>query len=599
MKARWAVAGIWAVLAVACVGPRVRAADVVEDLVTINVQDAKLSEVATVLSRSASVNVVAASDVKDIKIQLALTNVPLNEVLQVIAETNNLTVRKTASTWIIARGGGSASGPGVVGTGYRPEAPKPVEREVRIVLPPKAERQGNEARPGALVPAAEPAGPRVVDVHPDQRVGVAGSDKVRGPVTRRNIPLRYALPSTIAAMFGQRSVDLTEDGRYIWRRPTRYPGGRPQANVYLGDTINRDDNRLLNNIKSRSLPGLNPQPVPSMGPYGATYAGENIRDQFGGGGNNGGGGFGNNGGGGGFGGGQQGGIFDLPDGITALVGYDLLSALIVVGEPDAIEELQAIINLLDLPPKQIEVEARFVTLSASDADAYGISWSLTDGTSSVTGSTPSTGGATIAFRTATGNFSMLFSSLKRSNQGKIVNAPKVVCQNAQPATVQFTQEIPVVQGGGTVTTSNNVVVPGVNISTMSVTTGLTVVARVTGQPPKESITMTLQPQVQDVVGFVSNPNGGNIPITASQNISTLVRVPNGETIAMGGLVRKNDSTSGTKIPILADLPFIGGLFRNKSQNLDESELLIFLTPTVIREPGITYDVAAATGPPTK
>jgi general secretion pathway protein D len=59
---------------------------------------------------------------------------------------------------------------------------------------------------------------------------------------------------------------------------------------------------------------------------------------------------------------------------------------------------------------------------------------------------------------------------------------------------------------------------------------------------------------------------------------------------MGGLVRKNNSTSGTKLPLLADLPFIGGLFRSKARNLDESELLIFLTPTVVREPGVDYSV---------
>jgi general secretion pathway protein D len=57
---------------------------------------------------------------------------------------------------------------------------------------------------------------------------------------------------------------------------------------------------------------------------------------------------------------------------------------------------------------------------------------------------------------------------------------------------------------------------------------------------------------------------------------------------MGGLVRKNNSVSVNKVPLLGDLPFIGTLFRSRTHNVDESELLIFLTPTIIRERYVDY-----------
>ena len=136
------------------------------------------------------------------------------------------------------------------------------------------------------------------------------------------------------------------------------------------------------------------------------------------------------------------------------------------------------------------------------------------------------------------------------------------------------------------TTANNVLTSG-QIQTQNVTTGIEVVGRVTGEPPNESVTCTLMPQVQDFT-LVSDPLGGQVPLISTQMISTLVRVKDGETIAMGGLVRKNDNVSGQSIPILGDLPFIGALFRSQNKTNTDSELLIFITPTILREEGVDY-----------
>ncbi|NUP99539.1 MAG: type II secretion system protein GspD, partial [Armatimonadetes bacterium] len=240
-----------------------------------------------------------------------------------------------------------------------------------------------------------------------------------------------------------------------------------------------------------------------------------------------------------------------------------------------------LVELIDVAPQQIAVEARFVTLSANDADSFGVVWTLTDGTNTISGSTPGQGGASIAFQTATGNFQALITAITRNNRGKVVNAPVVATQNGQPAVVAFQQTVPVTISDTVVTDASQTV--STTIETIPVTTALVVVPRVTGAPPDESITTIISPQVADIIGFVDNPSGGTIPIVATQTISTLLRVRNGETIALGGLIRKNNSESSTKIPFLGDLPFIGQLFRSRTRNTDESELMIFLTPTIIRE----------------
>ncbi len=284
-------------------------------------------------------------------------------------------------------------------------------------------------------------------------------------------------------------------------------------------------------------------------------------------------------------------MFELPEGIEEIVGYDLISALIVRGDPDAIQDLRDLVEMLDQPPQQIEVEARFVTLSVNDAESFGMTWSLTDGTATISGSTAGQGGASVAFQYATGNFQTIISAIVRDNKGKVVNAPKVATQNGQPAVVQFQQTIPVTISDTVVTDASSTI--STSIETIAVTTMLLVVPRVTGEPPNESITTVVAPQVADVIGFVDNPSGGTIPIVAQQTVQTTLRVPNGGTIALGGLIRKNNSESSTKIPFLGDLPFIGQLFRSKTQNVDESELLIFVTPRILREPGMSGPSAVA------
>ena len=93
------------------------------------------------------------------------------------------------------------------------------------------------------------------------------------------------------------------------------------------------------------------------------------------------------------------------------------------------------------------------------------------------------------------------------------------------------------------------------------------------------------PQVADVGQNVTGPDGESIPEQDQQTLMTTRRVANGETIVVGGFIHKDDSSNVQKIPILADLPIIGSLFKATSKNINDSELLIFVTPTIIPDHG--------------
>jgi Flp pilus assembly secretin CpaC len=93
--------------------------------------------------------------------------------------------------------------------------------------------------------------------------------------------------------------------------------------------------------------------------------------------------------------------------------------------------------------------------------------------------------------------------------------------------------------------------------------------------------------VQDIPEFVQNPAGGTIPVVSSTFTQALIRVRDGESFAIGGLLRTRNSEAKREVPLLARLPFIGSLFKTKAQDVDEKNLVIFVTPRIVRAEEIT------------
>ncbi|MCC7494597.1 MAG: hypothetical protein IT204_19725 [Fimbriimonadaceae bacterium] len=539
------------------------------DLLHLNFTDAPLAEVADIISQEAGVSIVVHKDLRNEKVSLRLTDKTLDVALAVLAEANDLSIKLNPTTGIytISRAAAKSDSGKVFQVGGGGGTAVVPER-VQVVVPTRQ-------------PPAAPPGATTVDLRAPHLEESSGAGAGRARVYTK-LKLNFAQASTFCALFGCPAVEETLTGQRRQYLPKANVSRTPV--VRLGDTLNGSDEllKLGQRKRTQSDPAIrNYKPLLARDQFGDAPGGGGAGGPGGGGGGLGGGGGGLGGGGGGLGGGGgQQGVLPLPEGIDVLIGYDLLSALIVQGTQEGIDELRDIVALLDVPPQQIEVESRFVTLRADDSKAFGANWTLTNGSATISGDSSSSGGASVAFQYATGNFQVFLSAIMANNNGKVVNAPRVLTQNGLPAVVSFSQEIPIVLSDTTVTDSATTT--STYIETFDVITDLIVVPRVTGQPPNESITVVLSPTISDVAGFVDSPEG-QIPIIADQTISTLVRVPDGDTIAMGGLVRKDNSVSSRKIPLLGDLPFIGALFRSNTTTTRESELLIFVTPRIIRE----------------
>jgi len=301
-----------------------------------------------------------------------------------------------------------------------------------------------------------------------------------------------------------------------------------------------------------------------------------------------GGGFGQPGGG--F--GQPGGGFGQPGGTGGagnpllpaegqldILGFDPDNTLIVRGTDENIEYIKRIIRFLDVAPKQVLIRAEYITVGTNELRQFGIDWNL----SRVNLTAGATGFATLDNQVfvnwATGNLVTSMRTQLSEGKAKIVTAPIITTMNNTPATIFSTEQSWIVtqtvvfdQNGRPTTFSQPIPIQAV--------TQLTVTPRINADT---TITLALSPQVQEFRDTVRT-SAGDLPIIVSQTVLTVRRIKNGETMVIGGLVRKSERNRTVKVPILADLPIIGSLFRSQDRSSDDSELLIFITAEVLPDP---------------
>jgi type II secretory pathway component GspD/PulD (secretin) len=119
-----------------------------------------------------------------------------------------------------------------------------------------------------------------------------------------------------------------------------------------------------------------------------------------------------------------------------------------------------------------------------------------------------------------------------------------------------------------------------------------VVLSVTPQVSADGIiTMSISPSVTERTGQATSSLGDAVPILASRETDTLVRVREGETVVISGLLLQRVTSGTAKVPVLGRLPLLGGLFRQDSTSIRKTELVILLTPTIVAPASIAAQAA--------
>ena len=185
---------------------------------------------------------------------------------------------------------------------------------------------------------------------------------------------------------------------------------------------------------------------------------------------------------------------------------------------------------------------------------------------SVAGGTSSA--ISIGFSTSNGTILNLeLSALLSDGGGEVISQPKVITADKKTAIIKSGKEIPYEEKTSSGATS---------VAFKDAVLGLQVTPQIT---PDGRVIMDIKINNDDTTEETSN----NVPVISTNEITTQVLVEDGETVVLGGVFKQSKSQGMSKVPVLGDIPYLGGLFRNKVESDIKEELLVFITPRVITE----------------
>jgi general secretion pathway protein D len=327
----------------------------------------------------------------------------------------------------------------------------------------------------------------------------------------------------------------------------------------------------------------------------------------GGGGGGGGGGAGGGGGGRGAGGGAGGTANSLyaTQGQLPPVTYTIdpiTGTVAFITYPENYTNVMAVLTALDPPMRQALIKAVFLEVTFTrgldvgvegsithNLNAHGQSLSYTNLFGLVAGGL-NTGLATEnltlpheSLLTITGNdFTGTLSAIAEKGKVEVLSRPTILARHAQPASILIGQQVPLITGV-------NVSALG-QLSTSVSYTSVGIQLNVTPFiHPNGYVEMILNPTISEVAAQSTQISSGSngifsTPYLNSRSANTVTIVPSGQTVVIGGLMQDSKTTTDSQIPLLGDIPWLGNLFKHKQAYNTKTELVIFITPSVINSP---------------
>ncbi|MFA4990987.1 MAG: tetratricopeptide repeat protein [Candidatus Omnitrophota bacterium] len=293
---------------------------------------------------------------------------------------------------------------------------------------------------------------------------------------------------------------------------------------------------------------------------------------------------------------------------------DRTGALIVSNIPSNLEIVENLLYNLDITPVQVLIEAKFLEVKVTDTDELGFEWILnSDWGAKVSNSRQALHGVASGSGVGFSDFSRSDEGFNLTYQGilshpqfqaalhalqerqnvKTLSAPSVTTMNNQAATIEVIDEyiyptryeVSLVQydinGDGDFDDAGETEWANIPQDFVTRNVGIMLHVKPSVGVDGKNITLALTPEVSEASGTQSYSGSVTIPQFTTRNLSTSVIIKDGETVVMGGLIKETNTTVKTKVPLLGDMPFVGGLFRKSTDSTERRNLLIFVTASVM------------------
>jgi general secretion pathway protein D len=264
---------------------------------------------------------------------------------------------------------------------------------------------------------------------------------------------------------------------------------------------------------------------------------------------------------------------------------DMKNAILIEASPADYRRIMRVIGTLDVIPNQVLLEATIAEVTLTDELKFGVRWQLqnNDQKSNYTFTDAASGAITSVFPgfsyavTAT-NIAGTLNALNAITDVNIISSPSLTVMDIRMALLQIGDQVPITTSSAVNVLGTGSGFPIVNsISYRDTGVILAITPRIN---QSGRVLLDIEQEVSSVAPTTSS--GIDSPTFRQRRVRTSVAVANNETLVLGGLIQDSKTVSRTQVPVLGDLPLIGNAFKNKDNTIGKTELIIVITPHVMR-----------------
>lgn len=254
----------------------------------------------------------------------------------------------------------------------------------------------------------------------------------------------------------------------------------------------------------------------------------------------------------------------------------IMRTLILSGRPADIARAMTVLESIDIPSPQVMIEAKVVDVNLTDAKKQGFTFNQ-EGNGFLFGISANRGSRAIVTRGAEMFFDATVEALITEGKADVLAHPKVAVIDGETATIFIGDTIKYVSrigasSGGDVTVETDEVMAGIQLTCMPHV-----------NPLDGTISLKIRPEVSTPRLITDERARVTLPQVASRYVETTIRVGDGDTIVIGGLINKEEQNTLKRIPFLSDLPFLGNLFKHRDRTVTDRELMVFITSTIVKD----------------
>jgi len=268
-------------------------------------------------------------------------------------------------------------------------------------------------------------------------------------------------------------------------------------------------------------------------------------------------------------------------GVPSVVADTENNALLISTTARNYERIERILRQIDVLPTQVLLEAIIAEVTLTDELKFGVRWFFENGDFSIGFSDLASGGTGpsfpgMAWSFASNSLEFTLNALSSVTNVKVISSPTLMALNNQKATLQIGDQVPIATRTSTsVDDPDAPIVSTITLKDTGIILNVTPRVNTSGR-----VLLDIEQEASSVVRTTTS--GIDSPTIQQRKVQTRVAVNDGEALIIGGLIQERNSKVKGQIPVLGDIPLVGNAFRNKTDTIERTELVIFIRPKVVR-----------------